>query len=566
LDHRDRNGGRTHRRCDPAAWELFCGLWLDEARPSIPRLWEIVAAEAVKQNWAWPALRTVQRKVVRDLDPKCAAAGRDPKRFRDRCLPHIERDWSQVPAMGCWVADHRQFDVRLPCRVGLAGQEWRWERPWLTLFLDARSWYPTGWTIAFDSPNGNRVMETFVAAVSAHGQPAAVYLDNGKDFRMHRFSGGRPGRGGSKDKGIVLEKQVGSVLSVLGIEARFALPYNARAKIVEPFFGLVAEWFDKAWETYCGPSTDQRPERLKVLEKQGAGEFAERGYTLEAFCQAFEHWIKDDYALRQSPSAAAEGLSPAEAFFSQKLRPAGFAPTRPSAEALALLLMPSVPVVVRQNGIYVHPFGRHYWADELEDRRCGSGRDLRRKVVYRYRPTDDSCIYVFDATSDKFLCIARPYAGSGIAPLVGDGQIDEQQRLSDALALQRGLGKRYRQEVRDLRSVGAAHLESVRAAGSVLGKIVRPQLPPAAAPIIRLHPQFDAAGAAARKLRQQTQEQTRHQAALDTFAAALPTGTDDIAPPPVADPLDLLKPFLNEDNEDMDVQGDAHEPADSDCQ
>lgn len=523
IDRRDYQGQAVWSE---GAKEFFVGLYLDQANPKIPALYERMEALAAAEDWELPSLRTVQSFVARQLDPKVKAFGRKPKDFRDRCLPHVQRDWTQVPAMGCWIADHRQFDVLLPRKVWNEKKrrhEWRWFRPWLTAYLDGRSWMPAAWAISFDAPDGNRSMATFVRGVQAHGKPEAVYLDNGKDFRMYRLSGGRK-RPAGKGQRIVAEKHVKPLLDLLGVESAFAIPYNAKAKVIEPWFGIVAERFDKTWETYCGRRADLKPERFKTYRGK-AEDYHAGGLTVEAFSEAFDAWVTRDYALRESPARAAGGLSAARAF--AELRRADFVPQRPAAETLALLLMPSVPVRVDQNGIYVRAFGQHYWSDALEARRCGSGRDVRRKVTYRYDPDDPGAIYVFDAQADTFLCVARPYVGGGIHPLASPGSADA-DRLQDAMALQRRLARQTKGQVSYYQRVaGNALLATARQAARTLGRLDdAATMPVAPAPAIQFSEggELDRAAIAAADQRKRRRTPTRRaSSALELLA----TGTDD---------------------------------------
>ncbi|MHC4984192.1 MAG: Mu transposase C-terminal domain-containing protein, partial [Planctomycetota bacterium] len=463
--------GRVHHG-EPAwsaeAMDFMVGMYCDENRPQLSIIYERAAAIAIAEGWEMPSLRTVQSHIQKKVDPKLLALGRDPKRFRDRCLPHVNRDWTKVPAMGCWVGDHRQLDLLLPREIYVAARkrnEWRWYRPWLTMFLDARSWMPVAWSMRFDAPDGNQVMSTFAAGVERHGKPETVYLDNGKDFRMYRFAGGRT-RAPRKGERIVAERIVQPMLELLGVEVVWSLPYNAQAKIVEPWFRLMSERFDKTWATYCGNRTENRPERLKKINGRAA-DFAAMGYTIEAVSRAFDEWITGDYGLRESPSTAAKPLSAARAF--QDLRRPDFVAVRPPAEDLAILLMPSKAVVVEANGIWCKPHGRYYWSDQLEDRRGCSGRDARRKVSYRWRDDDPSRIFVFDGRADKFLCTATPYIGEGIDPLA-DPETDEARRLAAQLALRRGIEKRARGRLRDLTNQARnLLLESQRRGAEALG-------------------------------------------------------------------------------------------------
>ena len=223
-----RGPPRRGESWSPAAKEFFEQLYFGEVgggnRLTVPRCYELMQAAAAmaEEPWRIPSLRSVQKHAA-GLDPKIATLARlGRKAFADRCDPFITRDWTQVPAMGCWVADHRIFDVMIPVRETLRrkGRErvrWCWRRPWLTIYIDARSWMPVARSIGFDAPDGNRTMGTFVRGVCLHGQPDLLYLDNGKDFRMQRFAGGRigPPRKGER---IVAEQVVKPLLAQIGVE------------------------------------------------------------------------------------------------------------------------------------------------------------------------------------------------------------------------------------------------------------------------------------------------------------------------------------------------------------
>lgn len=544
----------------PEAWRLFCGMYLDESRPSVSQLYDRVAAMAAGEGWDWPSLRTVQVHVKEKLDPKLIAAGRDPKKFRDRCVPYIVRDWNSVPAMACWVADHRQLDVFVPCRqyAQEAGREvWQWRRPYLTMYIDARSWMPAAWAIRFESPDGNQTMGTFVQGVKNHGLPKVLYLDNGKDFRTNRFAGGRK----HKTQTLVNEQLVKPILDVLQVASIFAIPYNAKAKIVEVFFSVMSKMFDRCFETYCGNRQDRKPERLAKLRGKAA-EYAKNGFTIEAFESAFNNWITTDYSLAPSPAEAAGGMSPARAFI--ELREPDFAVRRPDDSTLAMLLMPSVPVCVLQNGVYVKHFGQYYWSDKLEDRRCGSGRDLKRKVIYKYNPNDPSCIWVFDAQKEYFICAATPYQGMNLNPLaVISGTQSDCDRVGDAIAMQRHIAKTYNTQARDLAAYGhSVLLQSSADAHAKLGKlddprtIVQTDAPRVVPFITNVEP---AARALEKHQKQKAVRKTARQS-LEQFLHLEKTGTDSNrghGRPTSADALDLLAGAHNDQHERSTNRNDA---------
>jgi len=520
--------------------QFVAGLYLNEHRPAATYIYTLAEHAARANGWHCPSLRTVQLYIQHKLDPALKLAGRHPKAHRDRAVPYITRDWSKVAAMECWVGDHRQHDVWLPrLSVRKDGREvWTWQRPVLTMFIDTRSWYPVAWIIDWDAPDGNRVMAAFAKGVNEHGLPGHAILDNGKDFRKWEFAGGRP-----KSKKLRVDTgRVTPMLELFGVQIHWAIPYNAKAKVIEPFFGHeVANGFDRTWDTYCGSDPTKRPERLKGLK---AEDYAET-LTLERFRTAFGRYILNEYALTApGPAAAGGGRSAARAF--TELRD-GRTITRPPAEDLALLLTPSQAVRVTQNGVWVRHHERFFWSDSLADRCGGSGRDVRRKIRYHYIPDDPSQIWVFDATSGKFLTIAEPTPGQGMHPLATSEA--DRAELSEAMAFQRRCAKGDRAEVRRLRGKADETLNATLAAhglaASRLGRLDRSAATAAVGrPALQMSGDISIAADAGDKAR--TQRKGRRQAAQTAQQFFATTGTDDVqnvaetAPRSAPNPLDLL--------------------------
>ncbi len=589
----------------PEAMEFIVGMYLSENRPNLAVCRDRCLAIAASRGWAVPALRRVQEYVAEKLDPKLIDAGRDPRRFRDRAMPDVLRDWSRVAAMECWVADHRLLDLFVPRRVD---GEWRWHRPWLTMYLDARSWMPVAWSLRFESPDANQVMSVFTQGIREHGCPQSLYLDNGKDFRARRFAGGRTKRGSDRrsaggppeadrsggqarplndaaarpfnggacpafpsryDVGtgtpddqrrrrpprkpsprpLVPEDVIAPVLELLRIGVTWALPYNARAKLIEPFFRIMSERFDRTFDTYAGHDERSRPESTArlIARKGSAAEAAAGGLDLDAVRRALAAWIAEDYALRESPSAASKPRSALAAF--RELRAVNFEVRRPTDEDLALLLMPSRPVVVARNGIYVRAHRAYYWADELEGWRCASGRDTRRKVIYKYDDGDASRIWVFDRDG-RFLCIARPRRRAHpLAATSGDAR--DAEDLGTMIAAQRRIRNALAGRTRELQQSSHEALLAAQAAGArAAGRLEPPPAPaPPAPPVVPLAGEISAAAQAGGA-------EPPGQAAAAIGAAefyARATGTDDSIGAEAAGPasaIEILAEAYEEESSD----------------
>jgi len=574
----DRRGGVCRSEWSPEALQFIVGQYLDESRPSISLCYERAEAVAVSQGWTLPSRATARRHIRRHVDAKLIAAGRDPRRMRDRCLPDIRRDWSRVHAMDCWVADHRQLDVWVPRRVlvdelasgrrtGRKTWRWAWYRPWLTMFLDVATWHPVAWDIRFENPDANQVMSVFCRGVQLWGKPLHLYLDNGKDFRARRFAGGRkkrtaepgarnmepgektasqfPAPGSrfpvppfaSTGSAVIPESAVQPILEMLGISVTWALPYNAKAKVVEPWFRLMSERFDRTFPTYLGNKPERRPERIKAMSGQ-AERYYNDGLTIESISEAFTRWVQDDMVHRECPVECRKPLSTAQAF--QQCRAGDFVESRPPEADLALLLMPSQRVVVSKNGIYVKHHDRLYWSDDLLDRSAASGRDTRRHIVYRYRTDDDSHIYVFDALTGKYLCNAAPFTGDRMHPLAPAGSY-EADRVSAAMESKNRFAKQLRNQSRDLKRASFEVLLSAQQAGARAGgRLAAPPAPPIAPVAIQVTPQISQAAADA--ARDKADEDLRRENRRQALRGFLATGTDDVpaAVKPQRSALDIL--------------------------
>jgi len=519
ADGRRANGGRTE--ASPEAVGAVIGLYLDQARPSLRACYELVQASAEENEWRLPSYSTVRRLVRRRLSPRVEALGRDPRRYRDRMELCLRRDWSRVSAMELWCADHRQHDVWLPRRR--ADGSWGWARPWLTLFHDARSWYPVAWTVAFDHADANRVMATFARAAAEHGLPEWLYLDNGKDFRASRWSGGRrlKGRAGPR---LLDPKPLDPVLDMLGVGVVWAKPYNARAKPVENQFHQALVPFDKTWKTYCGETTETRPERLKGIRPEVA---AGRGITIEAFRAALADYLAD-YVSWDCPVAASRGLSVRRAF--AELRAEDFEQIVPSEAMLRQLLIPTKPLMIRQQGLWVHELGEYYWSAEIENRRGATARDASRKVVVKYDPARPEQIWVWDASGTEYLGPAEPLRA--VHPLARQaGDETDARRLAEALALQAGGRAADRRDLAARRAQVPPRLAAMQEARRA-GADTAPVAPPKRRRFLTL-PEFERAEREARERRRRRAVRAAGAApstAADLLAAHAPSSREGGGP------------------------------------
>ncbi len=269
--------------------------------------------------------------------------------YRNHVAGFIMREAPMVNE--CWFSDHHIFDAAVRVMDQASGK-WRAVRPWLTAWLDWGSLSFVGWSIRVISPNRDVIERSLRLAIERNGRvpPNHIYIDNGKDYKAQGFS--RPAIA-EQD-----EVRLATIAELLGSKVHFAIPYNARAKIIERMFRIVTEHFAKFWKSYRGSNPIQRPEAADA-EWQNP----ENLPTLEDFTAAFALWIEHFYDQTASDGDTLKGATPAlaRAKFPRVVRPAMEAD---SIYKAFLRELPGKPRDVMRGGI-VRALNRFYRSDSL---------------------------------------------------------------------------------------------------------------------------------------------------------------------------------------------------------
>ena len=175
------------------------------------------------------------------------------------------RDYESIQPMDYVVMDHRVLDLfcLVPERNG-----WKLARPWITAAIDMRTRKWLAWVIV-ETPSSDSIATVLKRIFVNFGLPKALYWDNGRDFRCHWLEGRNESvRPVSKINGLP-ENWTG-VLDTLNVRVHHAIVKNARAKLIEPNFGSIAD-FDRTLPEWCGHKPTARPERFeKLLEEHEA--------------------------------------------------------------------------------------------------------------------------------------------------------------------------------------------------------------------------------------------------------------------------------------------------------
>jgi len=290
--------------------------------------------------------------------------------FRNRVAGHIDRDAPDPDEV--WVGDHHVFDagVRIWDKERC---DWRAVRPWLTAWLDWGSLYFVGFQIRVLSPSRDPIERSLKRAVvrNQYRPPTHLYIDNGKDYKAKGFT--RPCREAD-------EERVSSICEALGCQPHFALPYNARAKIIERRFRDVCGWFSKLWPSYRGSSPETRPERAHEVWAR-----PDQLPTLDEFAAAFERWLGALFHHEPSKGKVLQGRTPAEVRAAMhQARP----PILPETAYKAFLRELPQPRKIRKGGC-VRIYNRDYRSDALWQIQCND------EVRVKLDPDDVSTVWIY---------------------------------------------------------------------------------------------------------------------------------------------------------------------------
>jgi len=298
------------------------------------------------------------------------------KYLQDNIIKHIERDDKALEVGDVWIADGNvlNFQIINP----LTGKPQRMVFvPW----LDWRSRYIVGGSIAPTEDTMNIASAFRNAVLNWGGTPRAVYIDNGRAFKSKYFT---------KKKDVNLENELGGLFVKLNVEEHFAKPYNAKAKPIERWFRTFNDNFERFLEQYRGASISDQPANLnrneKWLQKLNHGE----PFTLHEAQVLIAHYIKQIY--HKSPHKGLGNKTPEEIYNSnlcpenRKINPGD----------LNYLMLKGGKKKVGPNGIRHNKI--NYWHPKMVDL-------VGQYIVFRYDWHDLRYVQIY--YENKLFCTAE---------------------------------------------------------------------------------------------------------------------------------------------------------------
>lgn len=352
--------GRTAiAECSPEAWDYFKADFLRLEKPAAAACYERLQRAAQVHGWNVPALRTLERRLEREIPRAVQILAREGAEALKRAFPAQERDHSVFHALEAVNADGHKFDVFARWPDGTIA------RPVMVAWQDIYSGKFLGYRVDHSEHSG-LVRLSFGDMVERYGIPSHTYLDNGRSFAAKFLTGGTATRYRFK---VREDDPLGILTHLLGKEnVHWATPYHGQAKPIERAFRDLCEYVAKhpAFAgAYTGNKPDAKPEN-----------YASRAVPLEEFLLILDQEITAHNARTGRRSKVCAGRSFDEAFAESYAR----APIRKATDAQRRLWLLAADGVTasRQDGS-ITLFGNRYWSE-------AQGQYAGQKLIARFDP------------------------------------------------------------------------------------------------------------------------------------------------------------------------------------
>ena len=384
-----RKGGGAQAEVHPAAWRAFTSDYLRLEQPTFSACYARLELMAAEQGWgALPHVKTLQRKLEREMDPRAIILRRQGEDKLRQTLPPQIRSVAELHALQHVNIDGHRWDVFVRWPDG------RIARPMMVAIQDLYSRKMLSWRIG-PSESADEVRLAFADLFRVYGVPKACTLDNGRGFASKWITGGTANRYRFKTK----DSDPVGLLTAFGVKVHWALPYRGQSKPIERAFRDLCEHGAKhpAFAgAYTGNKVDAKPEN-----------YGSSAVDLETFRRVVSQVITAHNARtgRRTEMARTAGQSFDQVFEASYAT----APiSRAGREQLRMALLAAEKVVADRKSGAIRIFDNTYWTDALS-------LQAGKSVIVRFDPEDlHSGVHVFDL-ADRFVCEAPVWRAVGFA-------------------------------------------------------------------------------------------------------------------------------------------------------
>ncbi|QXN68013.1 transposase [Microcystis phage Mwe-Yong1] len=369
--------------CHPAAWAALKSDYLRPSAPGFSACYRRMVAAAAREGWSpIPSEMALRRRLAAEVPAAVATLARQGADKAKAIYPAQRRSRAQLRAMSVVNIDGHRFDVFV--RKG-DGQPFR---PMLVAIQDVYSGKFLAWRLD-ESESRVPVRLAIGDMVERYGIPEHMVLDNGRSFASKWITGGTANRFRFK----VRDDEPDGLLTQLGVQIHWALPFHGQAKPIERAFRDFCE--DIARHPFCaGAYTGNSP--LAKPEDYGR-----RAVEWQAFRQFVDAMIVEHNARPGRRSESAQGRSFDDTFAASLALPDTIV-RWPTAEQRDLWLLMAEEITTKRGNGEIQLLGNRYWSPALVE---WAGR----KVHVRFDPDDlTRDVKVYDRKG-RFLLTAELY-------------------------------------------------------------------------------------------------------------------------------------------------------------
>jgi transposase InsO family protein len=236
------------------AWDYFRSDYLRPEQPCAQACYARLNSAASPRGWTVPALKTLMRRLEREVPRPAIILARQGADALKRAYPAQQRDRSVFRALEAVNADGHKFDVFVRWPSGEIA------RPVALVWQDLLSGMILSHRVD-RTENADLVRLAFGDVVEAYGIPAHAYLDNGRGFASKWMTGRMTHRFRFK---VMPEEPAGILTTLLGPDGvHWCTPYQGQAKPIERAFRDLCEYVSRhpaLAGAYTGNKPDAKPE------------------------------------------------------------------------------------------------------------------------------------------------------------------------------------------------------------------------------------------------------------------------------------------------------------------